>query len=105
MHKKICKVAVAHDWLVAYGGAEIVLKNILRLFEQSDLFCIIRDSKNPIFNCDSIANVYSSSLQKFPFIKKNYKFFASLMPTQVEKFDLKKYDLVISSSCCANMLC
>ena len=98
MRKKICKVAIAHDWLVAYAGAEIVLENILGLFEQLDLFCIIRDSKNPIFNCDSIANVYSSSLQKIPFIKKNYKFFASLMPRQVERFNFKKYDLVISSS-------
>ena len=98
MHKKICKVAVAHDWLVAYAGAEIVLENILRLFEELDLFCIIRDSRNPIFNCDSITNVYSSSLQKIPFINKNYKFFASLMPAQVEKFNLEQYDLVISSS-------
>ena len=70
MHKKICKVAVAHDWLVTYAGAEIVLENILKLFEQLDLFCIIRDSKNPIFNCDRIANVYNSSLQNFPFIKR-----------------------------------
>ena len=52
MRKKNCKVAVAHDWLVAYAGAEIVLENILGLFEQSDLFCIIRDSKNPIFNAN-----------------------------------------------------
>ena len=64
MRKKICRVAVAHDWLVAYAGAEIVLENILRLFRQLDLFCIIRDSKNPIFNCDNITNVYNSSLQK-----------------------------------------
>ena len=98
MHKKICKVAVAHDWLITYAGAEIVLENILGLFEQSDLFCIIRDSKNPIFNCNNIANVYSSSLQRIPLIKKNYKFFANLMPAQVEKFNLEKYDLVVSSS-------
>ena len=98
MRKKNCKVAVAHDWLVAYAGAEIVLENILGLFEQSDLFCIIRDSKNPIFNCNNIANVYSSSLQRIPLIKKNYKFFANLMPAQVEKFNLEKYDLVVSSS-------
>ena len=95
MHKKICRVAVAHDWLVAYAGAEIVLENILGLFEHLDLFCIIRDSKNPIFHCDSIANVYSSSLQRIPLIKKNYKFFASLMPRQIERFNFKKYDLVI----------
>jgi len=98
MRKKLCKVAIAHDWLVTYAGAEIVLENILRLFEQSDLFCIIKDSKNPTFNCSSIANVQSSSLQNIPFIKRNYKYFASLMPAQVEKFDFKKYDLVISSS-------
>ena len=80
MRKKNCKVAVAHDWLVV-----MQVRNSLRKYSrvlQSDLFCIIRDSKNPIFNCDNVANVYSS-LQRIPLIK-NYKFFASLMPAQVE---------------------
>ena len=98
MQRAILKVAIAHDWLVTYAGAETVLENILRLFEQLDLFCIIKDSSNPIFYHKNIANVYTSSLQKIPFIKKNYKYFPSFMPNQVEKFDLKKYDLIISSS-------
>ena len=63
MRKKTHKVAIAHDWLVAYAGAEIVLENILKLFEHSDLFCIIRDSKNPIFYCDSI-DMFTVALYK-----------------------------------------
>ena len=98
MQRPTRKVAIAHDWLVTYAGAETVLDNILRLFNRLDLFCIIGDTQNPIFNRGNIANIYTSSLQKIPFIKKNYKYLANLMPTQVEKFDFKKYDLIVSSS-------
>lgn len=34
------KVAVVHDWLVTYAGAERVLEQILTIYPQADLFAL-----------------------------------------------------------------
>ena len=36
-----CKIAIVHDWLPLYGGAERVLEQILLIFPQADIFSII----------------------------------------------------------------
>jgi len=35
------KVAIVHDWLVTYAGAERVLEQLLLLWPQADLFSIV----------------------------------------------------------------
>jgi hypothetical protein len=35
------RVAVVHDWLVIYGGAERVLEHILDMYPQADVFSLI----------------------------------------------------------------
>ena len=92
------RVAIVHDWLTAYGGAEVVLSHIINLFSNVDLFCILKDSRNEILKNRNIRNTHQSYLQNIPRITRNYKFFASLMPKAVESFDLRKYDIIITSS-------
>ena len=44
-------------------------------------------------------DIHTSFLQKFPkFLRKRYKFLLPLMPTAPETWDLRDFDLVISSS-------
>ena len=92
------RVAIVHDWLTAYGGAEVVLSHIINLFSNVDLFCILKDSRNEILKNQNIRNTHQSYLQNIPRITRNYKFFASLMPKAVESFDLRKYDIIVTSS-------
>ena len=40
------KIAIVHDWLITYGGAERVFERILRLFPQADLFAMRHDVAN-----------------------------------------------------------
>ncbi len=35
------KIAIVHDWLVTYAGAERVLEQLLLLFPQADLFSVV----------------------------------------------------------------
>ena len=35
------KVAIVHDWLITYAGAEKVLEQIIDVFPDSDLFSLI----------------------------------------------------------------
>lgn len=92
------KIAVVHDWLVTYGGAERVLEQILTLFPQADLFTLC-----DFFDDDRRRHILgktptTSILQKMPWAKSKYRSYLPLMPMAVEQFDLSDYDLVISSS-------
>jgi glycosyltransferase involved in cell wall biosynthesis len=92
------KVAVIHDWLVTYAGAERVLEQMLKVYPEADLFSMV--DFLPEGQRDFIMNkpVTTSFIQKLPFAKKKYRTYLPLMPLAVEQFDLSAYDLVISSS-------
>ncbi|BCN92703.1 hypothetical protein THMIRHAM_04880 [Thiomicrorhabdus immobilis] len=92
------KIAVIHDWLVTYAGAERVLEQILEVYPEADLFSIVdflpSDERGFILN----KPVKTSFIQKWPKAKNNYRSYLPLMPLAVEQFDLSEYDLIISSS-------
>lgn len=95
---KPLKVAIIHDWLVVYAGAERVLEQMLTVFPQADLFATVNFL--PKGERQFIGNrpVNTSFIQRFPLAKRFYRQYLPLMPLAVEQFDLSSYDLVISSS-------
>lgn len=95
------KVAVVHDWLVNYGGAERVVEAFLKVYPDADIFTLVYDEKKmgKIFPKEK---VHTSFVQKIPFASKLYTKMLTLMPKAFESFDFSSYDLVLcSSSCCA----
>ena len=92
------KVAIVHDWLTVFGGAERVLEQLLKIFENADIYTIVDylDEKDRSFLDGK--NITTSFIQNLPFAKKHYRSYLSLMPLAIEQFDLSKYDLIISSS-------
>ena len=92
------KVAIVHDWFAVYGGAERVLEQIIKCFPQADLYTTV--DFIPAAQRDFIQGrpIRTSFLQGIPFISKLYKLCLPLMPTAIERFDLRAYDLVISCS-------
>jgi glycosyltransferase involved in cell wall biosynthesis len=94
------KVAIIHDWLVIYGGAERCLEHIIDMYPQADVFSLIDfvpenqrhflRGKKPI----------TSFMQKLPGAARHYRKMLPLMPFAIEQFDLSSYDLVISSTYC-----
>ena len=95
---KFNKIAIIHDWLVTYAGAEKVLEQILKIYPEADLFSLVdflKDEERSFIN-NKIVN--TSFIQKFPFAKTKYRSYLPLMPLAIEQFDLSGYDLIISSS-------
>lgn len=94
------KIAIVHDWLVTYAGAERVLEQIVDLYPQADLFSLIdflpEDKRFFIKN----KKVKTSFIQYLPFARKKYRSYLPLFPTAIESFDLSNYDLIISISHC-----
>jgi len=92
------KIAIVHDWLTVYGGAERVLEKMLACFPDADLYSVVDflppDGRRFIRD----KQVHTSFVQSLPFARRRYRQYLSVMPLAVEQFDLSAYDLVISSS-------
>ncbi len=91
------KVALVHDWLVSYGGAERVIEEFSRLFPEAPIFTAVYDEKS-IGHAFPKERVRTSFIQRIPGSTKFYRKTLSLMPRAFEEFDLSGYDLVLSSS-------
>ncbi|HGA0701181.1 TPA: glycosyltransferase family 4 protein [Bacillus cereus] len=92
------KIAIVHDWLVTYAGAEKVLEQMLEVFPEADLFSLVDflDDKDRGFIKNK--KVSTTFVQKLPFAKKKYRNYLPLMPLAIEQLDLSKYDVILSSS-------
>ncbi len=92
------RIAVVHDWLVTYAGAERVLEQILRCYPEADLFSLVDFLPEGGRGFILDKPVTTSFVQGLPFARKKYRAYLPFMPLAVEQFDLSGYDLVISSS-------
>ncbi|OFC29952.1 glycosyltransferase family 4 protein [Acidithiobacillus caldus] len=92
------RIAIVHDWLVVYAGAERVLEQILACYPDADLFSLV--DFLPLGQRDFIYNkpATTSFIQRLPRARKKYRGYLPLMPLAIEQLDLSAYDLVLSSS-------
>ncbi len=92
------KVAVIHDWLTVYAGAERVLEQILLCYPDADLFSVV--DFIPAGRRGFLLNkkVKTSFVQHLPFASARYRQYLPLMAFAVEQFDLSSYDMIISCS-------
>jgi glycosyltransferase involved in cell wall biosynthesis len=93
------RVAIVHDWLTGMRGGERILNVFCKIFPQAELFTLIHEKGflDPILENRPI---HTSFLQNFPSIKSKYRNYLPLFPLAVESFNLKGFDLIISSSHC-----
>lgn len=95
------KVAIVHDWLTNYGGAETFVELLLTIYPDADIYTLVYDKKKMKGHFEGL-NIHTSRLQKLPMASKIYTKLLKFMPKAFESFDLSGYDLVIcSSSSCA----
>jgi len=93
------KIAIVHDWFVNAGGAENVLKAILEIYPEADIFSVVDffddRQREKFLNGKTTTNTF---IQRLPFSKSKYRTYLPLMPFAIEQLDVTAYDLVISSS-------
>jgi glycosyltransferase involved in cell wall biosynthesis len=92
------RIAFVVDALPAMGGGEKTLMTALELFPQADVFTLIYNKK--AFGKTPIANkeIITSYLDKLPFAQTHHRLLLPLMPSAIERFDLCKYDVIVSFS-------
>lgn len=91
------KVALVHDYLNQYGGAERVLEAFCRIFPKAPIYTLFYDEKGT-GSAFKNRRVKTSFLQKTPWVKSHHRSFLMLMPLAIEQFDFSQYDLVLSDS-------
>jgi glycosyltransferase involved in cell wall biosynthesis len=92
------KVAIVHDFLLAFGGAERVLQSLAEMYPGAPVYTLLADP-NIVSRHFQDREVRESFLAKFPgFLRRRHRWLLPLYPAAVEAFDLRDFDLVISSS-------
>jgi len=94
------KVALVHDWLVSpIGGSENCFREIYSLYP-SPVYTL--NWKREAFVNTELANaeVHTSFIARLPWASKKFRNYLPFFPLAIEQFDLKQYDLILSSSHC-----
>jgi len=94
------KVAIVHDFLREYGGAERVVEALHEIFPQAPLYVAFADPVALGIHWQKFAqwDIKQSWLAKVPFHEKLFSPMRIFAPAAFKRFDLAGYDVVISSS-------
>ena len=91
------KLAIIHDFLNQYGGAERVVGYFLRIFPGVPLYTSIYfpDDTFKLFRNENITTTF---MQKIPGIRKYYKKLFFLYPRAFRSLKLRDYEILLGSS-------
>jgi glycosyltransferase involved in cell wall biosynthesis len=87
------RVALVHYWLLGSRGGEKVLEAMCRILPQADIFTLFYDPErvSPLIRSRHVQASFLNPLRRF------HRSLLPLMPMALEAFDLRSYDLVVSS--------
>ena len=93
------KVALVHDWLTGMRGGERVLLSLARLFPEAPIFTLLHlpGSVHPELEARTI---HATFVQRLPALETQYRRYLPLFPAAASTWDLRGFDLVVSSSHC-----
>ncbi|HEX3927067.1 MAG TPA: glycosyltransferase [Gemmatimonadales bacterium] len=91
------KVALVHDYLYQYGGAERVLAALHRLFPDAPVYTTIADPEL-VASLLPTAEIRTSWMQRLPALRRHHRKYFMFYPSAVEQWDLSAFDLVVSNS-------
>lgn len=94
------KVALIHDFLREYGGAERVVEALHVLYPDAPLFVAFADPEAMGIHWQRFSDwdIRQTWLSNIPFIHKIFSPLRILAPAAFRSLDLSKFDVVISSS-------
>jgi len=96
---QVPEYAFIHEWLTpeATGGSELVVQEILSHLDAQLYALIDFESRNPKSYLYRRL-IHTTFLQHFPGAKYGVQKYLPLLPIAIEQFDLRGYDIILSSS-------
>ncbi|MGB9911651.1 MAG: glycosyltransferase [Microgenomates group bacterium] len=92
------KIALVHDYLKEYGGAERVLKTLHEIWPEAPIYTIYYQQNSPAGKVFKGAKIIQSWFSYLPWTDKLISPLRFLIPLIWRSFDFSSYDLVISSA-------
>jgi glycosyltransferase involved in cell wall biosynthesis len=93
------RIAIVHEWFTSMRGGEKCVEALCELFPDATLFTLLHIGGMVSPTIEKM-EIKTSFVQHLPFASRHYRYYLPLFPTAVQQFDLRGYDLVISSSHC-----
>jgi glycosyltransferase involved in cell wall biosynthesis len=93
------KVALVHDWLTGMRGGEKVLEVLCERFPGAEVFTLVH-VQGAVSPAIERLRIHTSAIQRLPAIRRYYRECLPLFPALIERFNLRGFDLVISTSHC-----
>jgi glycosyltransferase involved in cell wall biosynthesis len=93
------RVALVHDWLTGMRGGERCLEVFCELFPDATVFTLVHVPGTVSEGIEK-TRIHASRLSRLPGISRHYRMLLPIFPALVERFDLRGYDLILSSSHC-----
>ena len=87
------RAAIIHYWLLNMRGGEKVVEALCRMLPDADLFTLFYDPER-VSETIRARRVTASYLNP---LRRHYRSLLPLMPMALESFDLRGYDLIVSS--------
>lgn len=91
------KTVIVHDLITTIGGADGTLESIYTVFP-SPVYTLVADKKAIEKSFFRDAGIFTSFIQKMPWGLKKYRSYLPFYPIAIEQFDLREYDVILSSS-------
>ncbi|PKP62187.1 glycosyltransferase family 4 protein [Candidatus Atribacteria bacterium HGW-Atribacteria-1] len=91
------KLAIVHDYLNQYGGAERGVGALHEIFPMAPIYTSIYLSKNMPDSFKKM-DIRTSFMQNLPFLNKHFKKYFMFYPFAFRNFDFSDYDIILSSS-------
>ncbi len=91
------RVALVHDYLIQFGGAERVLHALMKIFPNAPVFTLVYDRERMGVSFDE-RRLRTSFLQNLPGARRYHRYFPLFMPLAIEQFDVSEFDVVLSAT-------
>jgi len=91
------KIALVHDYLNQFGGAERTLLALHEIFPEAPIYTSIYDRER-MPEAFRRMDIRTSYMDGWPNIYRMHRYYFPFYPGAFESFDLSAYDLIVSSS-------
>jgi len=96
---QIGRVAIVHEWFTSMRGGEKCVEALCEVFPGADVYALLH-LPGTVTPTIERALAGTSFVQHLPAARTQYRRYLPLFPFAVRQFDLRAYDLVISSNHC-----
>ena len=91
------RLAIVHDFLNQFGGAERCIAALHELYPEAPVYTSICDLRR-LPEVFQRMDIRTSFMQRLPLASSFHKYYFMFYPLAFERFDLSEYDVILSSS-------